>query len=47
MLEAALWGAIGASSLLIGAVIGLLLPLSRLVIGLILGFGAGARVLHR
>jgi ZIP family zinc transporter len=44
MWSAALWGAVGASSLLIGAVIGLLLPLPRLVIGLILGFGAGTLI---
>jgi zinc transporter, ZIP family len=44
MLEAALWGAIGASSLLLGAVLGLVLPLSPRVIGLILGFGAGTLI---
>ncbi len=44
MWSAALWGAVGASSLLIGAVIGLLLPLPRLAIGLILGFGAGTLI---
>src|SRR5262245_41842180 len=44
MWSAGLWGAVGASSLLIGAVIGLLLPLPRLAIGLILGFGAGTLI---
>jgi ZIP family zinc transporter len=42
--EAALWGAIGASSLLIGAVLGLLAPIPRTVIGLILAFGAGTLI---
>jgi zinc transporter, ZIP family len=42
--EAALWGAIGASSLLIGAIIGLVAPIPRTVIGLILGFGAGTLI---
>lgn len=44
MLEAALWGLVGASSLLIGAVIGALAGLPRWAIGLILGFGAGTLV---
>jgi zinc transporter, ZIP family len=44
MAEAALWGAVGASSLLIGAVIAILVPLPRAVIGLILGFGAGTLI---
>jgi zinc transporter, ZIP family len=44
MLEAALWGAIGASSLLLGAVLGLVLPLPPRVIGLVLGFGAGTLI---
>jgi zinc transporter, ZIP family len=44
MLEAALWGAAGASSLLIGAVIGLKLDIPSRVIGLILGFGAGTLI---
>src|ERR687892_1687782 len=42
--EAALWGAVGASSLLLGAVIGLVVSLPRAVIGLILGFGAGTLI---
>ena len=44
MLEAAFWGFAGASSLLIGAVIGAKTRLSPLAIGLILGFGAGTLV---
>jgi zinc transporter, ZIP family len=44
MLEAAMWGAIGASSLLLGAVLGLVLPLPPRVIGLVLGFGAGTLI---
>jgi zinc transporter, ZIP family len=42
--EAMLWGAIGASSLLIGAIVGLFAPIPRTVIGLILGFGAGTLI---
>jgi ZIP family zinc transporter len=42
--EAALWGAVGASSLLLGAAIGLLVSLPRAAIGLILGFGAGTLI---
>jgi len=44
MLEAAGWGLLGASSLLIGAIAGLLLPIPPRVIGLILGFGAGTLI---
>jgi ZIP family zinc transporter len=42
--EAAFWGLIGASSLLLGAVLGLLVQLPTRVIGLILGFGAGTLI---
>jgi zinc transporter, ZIP family len=42
--EAALWGAAGASSLLLGAILGLALPIPRRAIGLILGFGAGTLI---
>ena len=42
--EAALWGALGASSLLLGAAIGLAVSLPRRAIGLILGFGAGTLI---
>jgi ZIP family zinc transporter len=41
MAEAAGWGLLAASSLLIGAVIGVTTRIKRPVIGLILGFGAG------
>ena len=41
MAEAALWGLVGASSLLIGAAIGISVPINDRLIGLILGFGAG------
>jgi zinc transporter, ZIP family len=44
MLEAGAWGLIGASSLLIGAVIGLLFRIPGRAIGLILGFGAGTLI---
>ena len=44
MLEAALWGFAGASSLLIGAVIGATVSLPNWAIGLILGFGAGTLI---
>jgi zinc transporter, ZIP family len=42
--EAALWGAVGASSLFLGAVVGLALPIPRRIIGLVLGFGAGTLI---
>jgi len=38
------WGLFAASSLLIGAVIGLKLPIGERLIGLILGFGAGTLI---
>jgi zinc transporter, ZIP family len=44
MAEAAFWGAVGASSLLIGAVIAIAVPLPRRAIGLVLGFGAGTLI---
>jgi zinc transporter, ZIP family len=44
MAEAAFWGAVGASSLLIGAVIAIAVPLPRTAIGLVLGFGAGTLI---
>ena len=44
MLEAAGWGLLGASSLLIGAVIGVTAGLSDRVIGFILAFGAGTLI---
>jgi ZIP family zinc transporter len=42
--EAALWGLVGGSSLLLGAVLGLVLPVHRTVTGLALAFGAGTLV---
>jgi zinc transporter, ZIP family len=38
------WGALAASSLVIGALIGLMRPWPRKPIGLVLGFGAGALI---
>jgi ZIP family zinc transporter len=38
------WGALSASSLVIGAVLGLARPWPRKLIGLVLGFGAGALI---
>jgi zinc transporter, ZIP family len=38
------WGALAASSLVIGALLGLARPWPRQVIGLVLGFGAGALI---
>ncbi len=38
------WGALAASSLVVGALIGLARPWPRQVIGLVLGFGAGALI---
>jgi zinc transporter, ZIP family len=44
MFEALGWGAVAASSLLIGALFGILRPWPRRAIGLVLGFGAGALI---
>ncbi|HKH40688.1 MAG TPA: hypothetical protein VKA41_02420 [Solirubrobacterales bacterium] len=44
MLDAAAWGLFGASSLLLGAAIGLKLPIPPTATGLILGFGAGTLI---
>jgi ZIP family zinc transporter len=44
VIEAALWGLAGASSLLIGAIAGLRFEPSRTAIGLVLGFGAGTLI---
>ena len=38
------WGAISASSLLIGAVLGVMRPWNAKALGLVLGFGAGALI---
>ena len=44
MLEATAWGALGASSLLLGALLGTTGRIHRQAVGLILGFGAGALI---
>src|SRR5512139_1642251 len=44
MAAAAGWGLLGASSLLIGAVLGLTLRIPSRLVGLILGFGAGTLI---
>lgn len=44
MLSAAAWGAVGASSLLIGALVGVYLRIPARAIGLLLGFGAGTLI---
>jgi zinc transporter, ZIP family len=44
MLEAAGWGLLGASSLLIGAVIGARVRLPKQLVGLVLAFGAGTLI---
>jgi len=44
MIEAAVWGAIGASTLLLGAVLAFAIDLPTRIRGLVLAFGAGALV---
>ena len=44
MLEALGWGAVAASSLLMGALFGLIRPWPSRAIGWVLGFGAGALI---
>lgn len=44
MIEAGLWGLLAGSSLLVGAVAGYLLPISRHAIALIIAFGAGVLI---
>lgn len=44
MTEAFFWGFLAASSLLIGAVIALRVPISKLVLGLTMAFGAGVLI---
>jgi ZIP family zinc transporter len=44
VLEALLWGAVAASSLIVGAVAGVLRDWNARLVGLVLGFGAGALV---
>jgi len=44
LLESAMWGAIAASSLLLGAVLTAIRPWPRMLVGLVLAFGAGALI---
>ena len=44
ILEAALWGLIGASALVVGAEVAFAFRLSKMVIGLIMAFGVGALI---
>lgn len=44
MLEAAFWGLVAASTLIVGAALALALPWTRRAIGLTAGFGAGALI---
>lgn len=44
MAEAAFWGLVGGGALILGALAGLWLPLSRRVIGLIMAFGSGVLI---
>jgi len=44
VLEAGLWGLVGGSSLVIGAGLGLALPLSQRAIALVMAFGAGVLI---
>jgi len=44
VIEAAFWGFVGGGALLIGALLGLLVPTSQRTIGLVMGFGAGVLI---
>ena len=44
MTEAFLWGALAASSLMIGGVLALVFPVNESLLGLVLGFGAGVLI---
>jgi zinc transporter, ZIP family len=44
MLEAGFWGLLAGSSLVVGAALGIWLPIPRRIVALIMGFGAGALV---
>ena len=44
MLEAAFWGLVAASTLIVGAILAIALPWTRRAIGLTAGFGAGALI---
>ena len=47
MLEAAFWGLVAGFALLIGAAVGLVVPASQRVIGLVMAFGAGVLISAR
>ena len=44
MLEAAWWGFVGGAALIVGALLGVFLPVSNRVIGLVMAFGAGVLI---
>ncbi|OWY59717.1 hypothetical protein B7486_73075, partial [cyanobacterium TDX16] len=44
MIEAALWGAVAASSLLVGAELAFHLRISQRTVGLVMAFGVGALI---
>lgn len=44
MLEAGFWGFVGGAALLVGALIGLYLPVSNRMVGIVMSFGAGVLV---
>ena len=44
MLQAGLWGLLAGSSLVLGAALGIWLPIPRRIVALVMGFGAGALV---
>ena len=44
MAEAAFWGLVAASTLILGALLSVALPWPRRAIGLVTGFGAGALI---
>src|SRR3954464_14388391 len=44
MLDAVLWGAIAAASLVVGAIVAFVRPVTDRVLGLVLAFGAGVLI---
>ena len=44
VIEAAMWGFVAGTSLLIGALIGLFIPVPTRVVGLVMGFGVGVLI---
>lgn len=44
MIEAAFWGLVGGSALILGAVVGLLVPTPPRLVGLVMGFGVGVLI---